>query len=221
MTPTRSSIGTRDLRMALILRASPLPAWINCRDKHTINVFFSIKLKHLDKFSMAAYMHLWSTSSQQVNKSRVKRHNGISQVNPVLLVLFLSSKPVGKNMSLSFCNTRADNKVLPMKPKSSYMGKRLSFLTLGPSLAGSSDILIASSIAARSPLPPSPLKAGPKHSGLRMRRRTTTFAFSSTLSPTRNRDHSSYRLLIRSRIRNNEDIKMKCYNDMLKKKSDH
>lgn len=127
-----------------------------------------------------------------------------------------------KNMSLSFCNTRADNKVLPMKPKSSYMGKRLSFLTLGPSLAGSSDILIASSIAARSPLPPSPLKAGPKHSGLRMRRRTTTFAFSSTLSPTRNRDHSSYRLLIRSRIRNNEEIKMKCYNEMLKKKkSDH
>lgn len=123
-----------------------------------------------------------------------------------------------KNMSLSFCNTRADNKILPMKPKSSYMGKRLSFLTLGPSLAGSSDILIASSIAARSPLPPSPLKAGPKHSGLRMRRRTTTFAFSSTLSPTRNRDHSSYRLLIRSRIRNNEEIKMKCYNEMLKKK---
>lgn len=24
-------MGTRDLRIALILRASPLPAWINCR----------------------------------------------------------------------------------------------------------------------------------------------------------------------------------------------
>lgn len=40
MTPTRSSMGTRDLRMALILRASPLPAWINCGDK---SMFFSIK----------------------------------------------------------------------------------------------------------------------------------------------------------------------------------
>lgn len=65
------------------------------------------------------------------------------------------------------------------------MGKRLSFLTLGPSLAGSSDILMASSIAASRPLPPSPLSAGPKHSGRRMRRRTTTLAFSSTLSPAR------------------------------------
>lgn len=67
-----------------------------------------------------------------------------------------------------------------------YIGKRLSFLVLGPSLAGSSDILMASSIAAKRPLPPSPLRAGPKHSGLRMRRRTTTLAFSSTLSPIAN-----------------------------------
>lgn len=74
---------------------------------------------------------------------------------------------------------------LKPKAKESYIGKRLSFLTDGPSLAGSSDILMASSIAANRPLPPSPLRAGPKHSGLRMRRRTTTFAFSSTLSPKR------------------------------------
>lgn len=65
----------------------------------------------------------------------------------------------------------------------SYM-KRLSFLGVGPSLAGSSEILMASSMAANSPAPPSPLRAGPKHSGLRIRRRTTTLAFSSTLSPT-------------------------------------
>lgn len=29
MTPTRSSTGTRDLKIALIRMASPLPAWIN------------------------------------------------------------------------------------------------------------------------------------------------------------------------------------------------
>lgn len=61
--------------------------------------------------------------------------------------------------------------------------KRLSFLTVGPSLAGSSEILMASSMAASRPFPPSPLRAGPKHSGRRMSRRTTTLAFSSTLSP--------------------------------------
>lgn len=65
--------------------------------------------------------------------------------------------------------------------------KRLSFLTVGPSLAGSSEILMASSMAASRPLPPSPLRAGPKHSGRRMSRRTTTLAFSSTLSPVRSR----------------------------------
>lgn len=42
---------------------------------------------------------------------------------------------------------------------------------------------MASSMAPSSPEPPSPRRAGPKHSGLRMRRRTTTLAFSSTLSP--------------------------------------
>lgn len=72
---------------------------------------------------------------------------------------------------------------LHKKEKDAHMGKRLSFLTVGPSLAGSSEIFMASSIAAKSPLPPSPLSAGPKHSGRLIRRRTTTLAFSSTLSP--------------------------------------
>lgn len=58
---------------------------------------------------------------------------------------------------------------------------------MGPSLAGSSEILMASSMAASRPFPPSPLRAGPKHSGRRMSRRTTTLAFSSTLSPVRSR----------------------------------
>lgn len=43
-------------------------------------------------------------------------------------------------------------------------------------------ILLASTMAFRSPSP-SPRSAGPRHSGLRMRRRMTRFAFSSTLSP--------------------------------------
>lgn len=54
---------------------------------------------------------------------------------------------------------------------------------LGRSRAGSSEILMASFMAASRPWPPSPLKAGPKHSGRLMRSFTTTLAFSSTLSP--------------------------------------
>lgn len=42
---------------------------------------------------------------------------------------------------------------------------------------------MASSIADNNPSPPSPRRAGPKHSGRRMRSLTTTLAFSSTLSP--------------------------------------
>lgn len=54
----------------------------------------------------------------------------------------------------------------------------------GPSLDASAEIRMASSIAASNPLPPSPRRAGPKHSGRRISSRTTTLAFSSTLSPT-------------------------------------
>lgn len=54
---------------------------------------------------------------------------------------------------------------------------------LGRSRAGSSEILMASLMVASRPWPPSPLKAGPKHSGRLIRSFTTTLAFSSTLSP--------------------------------------
>lgn len=60
---------------------------------------------------------------------------------------------------------------------------RRSLRTPGPSRAGSSEMRMASSMAASSPEPPSPRRAGPKHSGLRISSRTTTLAFSSTLSP--------------------------------------
>lgn len=94
------------------------------------------------------------------------------------------------------------------------MGKRLSFLTLGPSLAGSSDILMASSIAANRPLPPSPLRAGPKHSGLRMRRRTTTLAFSSTLSPTGHRGKNVWNVISEREINiNSMGYRIKYYGE--------
>ena len=54
----------------------------------------------------------------------------------------------------------------------------------GRSLQALAEMRMASSMAASSPLPPSPLRAGPKHSGRRISSRTTTLAFSSTLSPT-------------------------------------
>lgn len=77
-----------------------------------------------------------------------------------------------------------------------YIGKRLSFLTVGPSLAGSSEILMASSMAASRPLPPSPLSAGPKHSGLLISSRTTTLAFSSTLSPESRTLYKTFNLIL-------------------------
>lgn len=93
--------------------------------------------------------------------------------------------------------TQMTNRVkLHKKEKDAHMGKRLSFLTVGPSLAGSSEIFMASSIAAKSPLPPSPLSAGPKHSGRLIRRRTTTLAFSSTLSPA----HTKHRVDVHAAV---------------------
>lgn len=65
----------------------------------------------------------------------------------------------------------------------SYRFLVLSDVGEGPSLEASWEILMASSIAANNPSPPSPRRAGPKHSGLRIRSLTTTLAFSSTLSP--------------------------------------
>jgi hypothetical protein len=53
----------------------------------------------------------------------------------------------------------------------------------GRSRAGFSEILMALCMAANRPFPPSPRRAGPKHSGRLMSSLTTTLAFSSTLSP--------------------------------------
>jgi hypothetical protein len=44
------------------------------------------------------------------------------------------------------------------------------------------DMRIPSTMAFKRP-PPSPLNAGPRHSGLLISKRTIKFAFSSTLSP--------------------------------------
>lgn len=73
--------------------------------------------------------------------------------------------------------------VLSRRRQKTHCSRRRSLRTPGPSRAGSSEIRMASSMAASSPEPPSPRRAGPKHSGLRMSSRTTTLAFSSTLSP--------------------------------------
>lgn len=151
-------------------------------------------------------MHLRGTATQQVNKGWIEGHDGISQMHTILLVLFLTSKPANQEniFSLTFVPGIALKQYtkgliiywvkqwsLMCKCHHTYCTityiKRLSFLTVGPSLAGSSEILMASSIAASRPFPPSPLRAGPKHSGRRMSRRTTTLAFSSTLSPARSR----------------------------------
>lgn len=45
-------------------------------------------------FDLTSYVHLRSTAPQQVDQGGVERHDGVSQVNPVLLMLLLSSKPV-------------------------------------------------------------------------------------------------------------------------------
>lgn len=73
--------------------------------------------------------------------------------------------------------------VLSRKGQETHSSRRRSLRTPGPSLAGSSEMRMASSMVASSPELPSPRRAGPKHSGLRISRRTTTLAFSSTLSP--------------------------------------
>lgn len=142
-------------------------------------------------------MHLRSTATEQINEGGVKRHNGVSQMHAVLFMLLLAAKPARRSSGREICvsylpanhrRLKTDVEELVQQsnicPRSTYM-KRRSFLTVGPSLAGSSEILMASSMAASRPLPPSPLRAGPKHSGRRIRSRTTTLAFSSTLSPAR------------------------------------
>lgn len=74
-----------------------------------------------------------------------------------------------------------------MQAVMSYSVLLLSEEGEGPSLDRSCEILMASSMADSRPSPPSPRRAGPKHSGRRMSSLTTTLAFSSTLSPGRRR----------------------------------
>lgn len=88
-------MGTRDLRMALILRASPLPAWINCGPQTIITSDASLTHHTSPRclYSLySTYMHLWSTTAQQVNECRVERHDGIAQMHPILFQLF-TTKP--------------------------------------------------------------------------------------------------------------------------------
>lgn len=133
-------------------------------------------------------MHLGSAAAQQVNEGRVEGHDGVSQMHAALFLLLLTTKPAIKKRSddRDFLEKHVIRgwvlRTQKVGERETHM-KRLSFLIVGPSLAGSSEILMASSMAASRPLPPSPRSAGPKHSGRRMRRRTTTLAFSSTLSP--------------------------------------
>lgn len=41
-------------------------------------------------------MHLRSTATEQINQSRVKRHDGIPKMNTVFLMLLLTTKPVSQ-----------------------------------------------------------------------------------------------------------------------------
>lgn len=142
------------------------------------------------------YMHLWRTASQQVNEGWVKGHDGVAHVDCVILLVLHSIAPAErqmtcaewKRMKYQWWHWWQTKDIDESKCKNTYVARTYSVLLAsamgeGPSLVGSSEILMASSMAARRPFPPSPLKAGPKHSGRRIRSLTTTLAFSSTLSP--------------------------------------
>lgn len=132
-------------------------------------------------FPPMAYMHLRCTASQQVNQGSIEGHDGVSQVYPVffrgLLTKAVEEKVVGRIQG------HDNGSYHPGKGMGTYCSRRRSLRTPGPSRAGSSEMRMASSMAASSPEPPSPRRAGPKHSGFRINSRTTTLAFSSTLSP--------------------------------------
>ena len=107
----------------------------------------------------------------------------MSQVYPVFLWGLLP-KAAGKDGWCKGAARDTGGQVVLLKSGwETHCSRRRSLRTPGPSLAGSSEIRMASSMAASNPEPPSPLRAGPKHSGFRMSSRTTTLAFSSTLSP--------------------------------------
>lgn len=138
---------------------------------------------HAPPSVFGSHMHLWCTASKQIDQGSVEGHDGVSQVHPVFLGGLLP-KAAGEG---AWCwrgskgHRRAGCSV--EKGWETHCSRRRSLRTPGPSLAGSSEMRMASSMAASSPEPPSPRRAGPKHSGLRMSSRTTTLAFSSTLSP--------------------------------------
>lgn len=48
----------------------------------------------------STHMHLRGTATQQINEGRVEWHDGISQMHTVLLMLFLTTKPVSQ---ANFC----------------------------------------------------------------------------------------------------------------------
>lgn len=70
----------------------------------------------------------------------------------------------------------------PSESSSSFIAERNMHEAPSRAAAICSDIFIPSFMAFRRP-PPSPLRAGPRHSGRLISRRTTKLAFSSTVSP--------------------------------------
>lgn len=127
-------------------------------------------------------MHLRCTASQQVDQGGIEGHNGMSQVHPVFFWRLLT-KAVGEKVVMGRVQGHDSDGYHTAKETGTHCSRRRSLRTPGPSRAGSSEMRMASSMAASSPEPPSPLRAGPKHSGFRINSRTTTLAFSSTLSP--------------------------------------
>lgn len=127
-------------------------------------------------------MHLRCAASQQVDQGSIEGHDGMSQVHPVFFRRLLT-KAVEEKVVVGGIQGHGSGGYHTEKGTGTHCSRRRSLRTPGPSRAGSSEIRMASSMAASSPEPPSPRRAGPKHSGFRINSRTTTLAFSSTLSP--------------------------------------
>lgn len=131
-------------------------------------------------------MHLWCTAPQQVDESRVEGHDGIAHVHHLLLIITISRPESGEGAELvEVEGSERRNQPLALKSKKchAYTSEQTPCTDPGRSRAGVSEILMASFMAASSPFPPSPRRAGPKHSGRRISSLTTTLEFSSTLSP--------------------------------------
>lgn len=60
-------------------------------------IFTYFKMKEINNLkSCSTHMHLRGTATQQINEGWVEGHDGISQMNTVLLLLFLTSKPTNQ-----------------------------------------------------------------------------------------------------------------------------